>query len=1290
MRKLYTFIARFSGIGKTTSLIALIALTFATQNVFAEANYVYHEATTNNPGCGVDNYRSVLTPNSSQSLTVTWKSEYQFFTDNLRLYYTTDGSVPSGAFGVPSGTTQVVTGSYSCLFGSTDIAKATIPAQPAGTVVNYIVSAWHSGGGSEIFANGPGAPCACGTPTNNSSLATVFSYTVTASASVVEVYATGGTTYAAYTTLKGAFDAINLGTHTGVLRIAINSSTTETATASLNASGGAVNYTSVKIFPTAISTVTGSIAGAIIKLNGADNVTIDGRIGGSGNNLTVSNSNTGSATAAIWVSSVGIGAGATNNLIRNLNISCGVDQSTSTSATYGIILCGTTISTTTNSEDSDNNQFLFNNITKCRYGILTRGSTTNLNSGIVISNNIIGPSSFGSNEIGKAGIFLQGETGAIVNGNTIQFVGGAYANTTGGADRMGIAIGTESWSMAPSTYTSNSYTITNNIIHDIVEERTFSAVGINLGTTGGGSATNNVVANNFIYNVKSNGTAGDNCAGIGIAGGHTDKVVYNSIYMSGDVDPNPSASATSNHGSGIRVANTNGTTHLNLTLKNNIVYMDLSSSSAPTVRYYAISGNSSAYLFGTGGENNNAYYINPSNPQLMTGGLGSTSGVTLTTQFATLALWQAAYTVPQDANSINALPTFTSATDLHMQATGGNAPFNNSGTPIAGVTTDYDGEARSVTTPDMGADEFSIPTCAGAVGGTISPSTATTCDGLTYNMSTTGSTAGAGITYQWEVSATGGGVGFSNVSGGSGANTTSYTTGALAVGTYYYRLNVTCETGPVTDYSNELTLTVNPTPTATASSNSPVCEGTAINLSGTTDIGTTFAWTGPLAYASASEDPTIASAILTNAGTYTFTATAGGCTSLPANTVVVVNPNPTGVGATASPLSLCEGAAITLTSTNNPVGYVMNPAGSETFVDISGTGTSVGALLDDSEHNITIPAFNFNGVVYTTARIGNNGAMAFGSSTGEITHVNATLPSTANTAGNILLCPYWDDLDIQMGATITQQTIGSKHIIQYTNSAHDAFTTGAITFQIQLDVVTGAIHFVYNDVIFGSAIYDSGINATVGIQFSSSSAIQYSYLTATLTAGQCISFTPSATSYSWSGPDAFTAATQNTSVASAVLASSGIYTVTVTNNATGCSTSASTSTVTVNSNVTYYADSDGDTYGDASSTTLSCTGAPGGYVADATDCNDGNSSINPGATEVCNFLDDDCDGTTDEGITYLLYFNDADGDTYGAGVASSYCTDPGAGFSLTGDDCNDLAFGINPGATEVCNGIDDD
>jgi PKD-like domain/Secretion system C-terminal sorting domain/Putative metal-binding motif len=150
----------------------------------------------------------------------------------------------------------------------------------------------------------------------------------------------------------------------------------------------------------------------------------------------------------------------------------------------------------------------------------------------------------------------------------------------------------------------------------------------------------------------------------------------------------------------------------------------------------------------------------------------------------------------------------------------------------------------------------------------------------------------------------------------------------------------------------------------------------------------------------------------------------------------------------------------------------------------------------------------------------------------------------------------------------------------------------------------------------------------------------------------------------------------------------GTYTVTVSTDGGQCSATAS---YTVNDgapSVTYYADADNDTYGNAAVSQVSCTGAPVGYVLDATDCDDNNATVNPGATEVCNLIDDDCDGSTDEGVQNS-YYADGDNDTYGAGVAILACIQP-VGTSTNNLDCDDNNAAINPGAAEVCNSIDDD
>ncbi len=133
-------------------------------------------------------------------------------------------------------------------------------------------------------------------------------------------------------------------------------------------------------------------------------------------------------------------------------------------------------------------------------------------------------------------------------------------------------------------------------------------------------------------------------------------------------------------------------------------------------------------------------------------------------------------------------------------------------------------------------------------------------------------------------------------------------------------------------------------------------------------------------------------------------------------------------------------------------------------------------------------------------------------------------------------------------------------------------------------------------------------------------------------------------------------------------------------------------TATVIPSTTYYTDADGDTYGDPASPVISCTGAPVGTVADNTDCNDASNSVYPGAAEACNGIDDDCNGTTDDGCAVLTFYADVDGDSYGNAASSitQTSTTPPVGYVSDNTDCNDGNIAVNPAATEVCNLIDDD
>lgn len=124
----------------------------------------------------------------------------------------------------------------------------------------------------------------------------------------------------------------------------------------------------------------------------------------------------------------------------------------------------------------------------------------------------------------------------------------------------------------------------------------------------------------------------------------------------------------------------------------------------------------------------------------------------------------------------------------------------------------------------------------------------------------------------------------------------------------------------------------------------------------------------------------------------------------------------------------------------------------------------------------------------------------------------------------------------------------------------------------------------------------------------------------------------------------------------------------------------------------FYADNDGDGYGDDNGGIYSCSPISG-YADNGGDCDDSNQAVNPEAQEICDGIDNDCDGDIDEEpLDGNYYFLDSDRDGYGSDASSVLsCSNPDPSqYVSQGGDCDDADADVYPGNTEICDGKDND
>ncbi|MCP4871059.1 MAG: hypothetical protein GY898_20320, partial [Proteobacteria bacterium] len=328
------------------------------------------------------------------------------------------------------------------------------------------------------------------------------------------------------------------------------------------------------------------------------------------------------------------------------------------------------------------------------------------------------------------------------------------------------------------------------------------------------------------------------------------------------------------------------------------------------------------------------------------------------------------------------------------------------------------------------------------------------------------------------------------------------------------------------------------------------------------------------------------------------------------------------------------------------------------FVDLSVLGDANGPTGDDTSASITLPwSFNFYGVDYDFIAVNSNGGATLNNdgSAPSVPFTNSEFP----TAGTPHLAPFWDDFNPTQGGAIYtyHDTAEDRFIVSWQDVPH-YYNVDAASFQLQL-YSTGVMEFHYADVLFGDG-NDNGGSATIGINdFDSGDALQLSFNTAFVFDGDAFSILSTDTDGD-GVPDLADCAPEDPTLSPNALEVCGDG---IDNDCDGFD---NLSDLDLDGDIAIVCGGNDCDDSDPLVSTLIDLDGDGSNACE--DCDDAEPAAFPGNPEVCDAIDNDCDGVADT-------LDDADGD----------------GFTSCAGDCDDADPLIFPGAVEeLCDTIDND
>lgn len=422
---------------------------------------------------------------------------------------------------------------------------------------------------------------------------------------------------------------------------------------------------------------------SVFKFNGADNIIIDGSntANGTARNLTLDNNSQLNYTnrTVLWLVSPSSANAPENITVKNANL-----QQSYTNADYAYAIgiyggadsaagSGLTIGQSASKIKNLNvSNVDFLNVKEGVY--ILDGAATATAQNIVIENSEFGGADIADRMI--TAIYISDVNGFTINKNNISNVYRNHNNGDLGFAGIHIAGNSSNGTISANNISKIEKTVANGK----------GIAGINLSSTA--ANTNITVVNNFILDVTGPGNGGENQNGfgIGIFSGNSYKVYHNTVRLTKKQFANAGMSAAFYIENNV----------LNLDVRNNIFVNTQPENS----RRFAI------YAAGTG---QNTFAALNNNNYFSVDAVGSIGSFYTAANIKTFAQWKAA--TAKDGASTNVNPVFISSTDSHINTFDPkNTALNNTGAAL-GTAKDIDGDSRSLTTPDMGADEFGNTDC---------------------------------------------------------------------------------------------------------------------------------------------------------------------------------------------------------------------------------------------------------------------------------------------------------------------------------------------------------------------------------------------------------------------------------------------------------------------------------------------------------------------------------------------------------------------------------------------------